>query len=130
MNPAFCLGDISLREFPSSNILTRVAMSRIVISRRATMRFKLPGKKIHKACNNRAATALLAVIRSSPEETIPRWCEAKGLCRAAVTSRIKGYRKTIPTDLALAIEAATEGKVPAPWWLERAVSNEVINEGR
>lgn len=76
------------------------------------------GQSIERAVNNKGARALLAHVRRSPQKTLPRWCDKHNLDRHMIADRLAGRATTMPLQLAVAIERATDGAVPAPWWLE------------
>ena len=71
--------------------------------------------RITEACPVPAAQQLLALIREQ-YDTIPRFCEAKGLDRLKVARAINGLMTRFDVDFALDIEKATDGAVVADGW--------------
>lgn len=49
-------------------------------------------------------------------QSVPKFCEAHGLCRIRVQRALTGERHRIAVDFALVIERATSGAVPMSAW--------------
>lgn len=71
--------------------------------------------QIEEACPIPAAQQLLAHVRER-YDSIPAFCEARGLDRLKVARAIKGDLIRVDVDFAFAIEEATDGAVLAEAW--------------
>lgn len=73
-------------------------------------------RKIEEAKGPPGAFKLLAHIREH-FDTIPKFCDKKGIDRIKVQKAIKGEFKRIDVSFALDVQAATDGKVALEDWV-------------